>query len=173
MQRATPCGFSASRLARLQLITFVLAVVNLSTPGRASGADTTASVLIHAQVSSRTSLKVSTESLRFEVLRPFEDAVAVVEFSAAVRTHAGANVVLSIEVGAEPGGRSHDEPASTLTFVGEGEGALLEGTVARTSPFVAARWIGSGRRIGRLKFLLRARTPGSYTVPLRFVLTAP
>jgi hypothetical protein len=95
-----------------------------------------------------------------------------VDFSAAVRTHAGVNVVLSIEVGAEPGETTVHETGSTLTFVGEGEGTL-GGTVLRAGRSVAARWIGSGRRTGRLRFLLRTRTVGSYTIPVRFVLTAP
>jgi hypothetical protein len=132
-----------------------------------------ATVVVNAQFSSRTSLRVSAELLQFDVARPDQPALAVVDFSAAARTQAGAEVVLSVEPvrGAEgPGGAADVE--SSITFTGEGDGAL-GGTVATAGGTLAGRWIGSGLRNGRLLFSLRAAAPGTYTVAMRFVLSAP
>jgi hypothetical protein len=137
-------------------------------------ADTaTAAVIVNAQFSSRTSLKVSTEILQFDVATPDQPATAAVEFSAGARTPAGAEVVLSVERvrGVEGPGGAADVDAS-LTFSGESDGTL-GGAVATGGPTVAGRWIGSGIRNGRLVFELRASASGRYTVPMRFVLSAP
>lgn len=140
----------------------------------ASAGDTaTAAVVVHATFSSRTSLKVSSELLRFDVARPDSDAAAAVEFSAAARTQAGAEVVLAVEplrLVEGPGGAADAE--SSMTFAGEGDG-LLAGVVAAGGPTVAGRWIGSGLRTGRVLFSMRAAAAGTYTVPVRFVLSAP
>jgi hypothetical protein len=139
----------------------------------ASAAETTTSVVVSAQFSSRTTLKVSTDILQFDVANPGDPATAAVDFSAAARTHSGAEVLLSIEQLRNvegPGGASDLE--SSVTFVGLGLGTL-DGALGVARPAVAARWSGSGLRQGRLLFALRAGASGSYTVPVRFVLSAP
>lgn len=139
----------------------------------AARADATAHLTVHAQVLGRTSLNVSTENLRFDVSSPNGSATASVDFSAAARTHADGDVMLSIEL-LRPGGDADEpyEPAAALTFAGEGEGTGA-GDVTASGSHVAARWVGSGHRTGRLLFTLRTRAAGSYAVPVRFVLTAP
>jgi hypothetical protein len=90
-----------------------------------------------------------------------------------VRTQAGAEVVLTVEGLrgiAGPGGAADLETA--VTFHGDGEGAR-DGALTSAGPAVAGRWVGSGRHAGRLTFALRSAVPGSYTLPIRFVLTAP
>jgi hypothetical protein len=69
-----------------------------------------------------------------------------------------------------PGGAADVE--SSVTFEGEGEGTMA-GRLTTAKPVVAGRWIGNGRRNGRLIFALRAAARGSYVLPLRFVLSAP
>jgi hypothetical protein len=49
----------------------------------------------------------------------------------------------------------------------------MAGTLAGAGAVVAGRWVGSGLRTGRLVFSLRAASGGTYTLPLRFVLSAP
>ena len=134
-------------------------------------ASDTATVSLHVSVSvaSRTSLRVSTEILQFDVTVPFEPSVASVEVSAGARTVPGGEVVLSIERGpATPGARD----GGALTFVGDGEG-LTRGVLDASAPAVAGRWTGSGQRRGRVSFALRGTRPGAYTVPVRFVLSTP
>ena len=157
------------------LLSLSLMSVVVLVPGAqpASAGDTaTAAIVVHATFSSRTSLKVSTELLRFDVARPDSDAAAAVDFSAAARTQPGAEVVLSVEplrVVEGPGGAADVE--SSMTFAGEGDG-LLAGVVA-AGPTIAGRWTGSGLRTGRVVFSMRAAAAGTYTVPVRFVLSAP
>jgi hypothetical protein len=132
----------------------------------------TGSVVVTAQFSSRTSLKVSSELLRFDVAAPDQAARAAVDFSAGARTHSGSEVMLSVEPARAlqgPGGDADVD--SSVSFVGEGDGTL--GSTGLAGPTVAGRWAGSGLRTGRLLFSLRAAASGSYTLPLRFVLTAP
>jgi hypothetical protein len=129
--------------------------------------------MVSVQFSSRTSLKVSTDTLQFDVAAPGSAATADIEFTAAARTHRSAEVLLSVEqvrgvLG--PGGAADVE--SALTFAGQGNGTV-SGTLGVVAPTVAARWTGSGLRDGRLVFALRASAPGRYVVPVRFVLSAP
>jgi hypothetical protein len=142
-------------------------------PVSAAASDSaTATLAVTAHFNSRTSLKVSASQLHFAVDDPDRAAVAAVEFSAGARTGEGAEVVLSVEplgpVGG-PGGAADVETA--ITFGGEGEG-VLSGTLGASAPSVAGRWIGSGLRTGRLVFSLRAGA-GHYSLPVRFVLSAP
>jgi hypothetical protein len=140
-----------------------------------SAAETAASsVAVSAQFSSRTSLRVSTDLLRFDVADPDRSATAAVEFSAGARTYSGAEVVLSVEplrAVEGPGGAADDVPSS-VSFSGEGAGTMA-GALSSSSPSVAGRWLGSGLRQGRVVFALRAGLSGSYSVPVRFVLSAP
>jgi hypothetical protein len=162
-----------TRRATRLLPVFAIALWSLGSPRLALGAEAVASISVSAQIASRTSLKVSTHSLQFDVVNPSESATASIDFSAAARTVAGMDVVLSIEpVTAFADSGELDAAASTLTFVGEGEGTR-GGTLVGGTSSVAARWTGSGHRTGRLVFALRTRASGSYTVPVRFVLSAP
>jgi hypothetical protein len=146
----------------------------IGVPNVASAADTASRALtVSATFSSRTSLKVSADLLLFEITSPGQPATATVEFSAGTRTQSGAPVVLSVEPlrGLEgPGGAGDVE--TSLSFAGQGAGTV-DGMVRGAGPTVAGQWIGSGLRHGRLVFALRAGASGTYTVPVRFVLSAP
>jgi hypothetical protein len=140
----------------------------------AAAAETaSASVVVSAQFTGRTSLKVSTDILHFDVNVAGEAATSAVEFSAGARTQAQGEVLLSVEQRrgmTGPDAVSKNE--SALTFAGQGDGTL-EGVVGAASRVVAGRWIGSGLRHGRLLFTMRADTSGTYVVPVRFILSAP
>jgi hypothetical protein len=152
----------------------VVAAIVLAAASTVSAADAaTARVVVSVQFASRTSLKVSTDLLQFEVAGPDRPATASVDFAAGARTQAGAEVLLSIEqlrAVQGPGGASDLE--SSVSFVGEGDGTLA-GALVATAPAVAGRWLGSGLRQGRLVFALRAGASGNYILPVRFVLSAP
>lgn len=152
----------------------VLTVAALAAPSFAAASDTaTGVVVVSANFGSRTSLKVSTELLQFDVTAPGQPASVAVTFSAGARTPAGADVVLSVEASRAidgPGGAADVETA--LSFSGEGDGTL-GGPVHGHTSTVAGRWTGSGRRTGRLVFTLRAGAMGVYSVPVHFVLSTP
>jgi hypothetical protein len=151
----------------------VALAVLLAPRGAAASESATATVTVTANFASRTSLKVSTELLQFEIGAPPGEAIAVVEFAAGARTHHGGEVVLTVEpmrATEGPGGAADVE--TSVRFAGEGEGTL-SGALHPMSPTLAGRWIGSGRRTGRLTFALRARVAGSYRLPVRFVLSTP
>src|SRR4029453_11507284 len=93
---------------------------------------------------SRTSLRVSSQTLQFAVSDPAVPAVAVVEFSAGARTQTGGGGPLPVERLS-----SIDCPEEAVTFTGEGPGSAA-GRLAAAGPTVAARWTGSGLRTGRL-----------------------
>lgn len=152
----------------------LLAVTSVLLSGPALAAETaSSSVVVTAAFSSRTSLTISSDVLRFDVAAVGSPAVASVDFSAKARTVAGAQVVLSVEpLGDVEGGQGPAASGCELTFAGEGDGTLA-GPIAPVGPTVAGRWTGSGLRNGRLVFSLRADASGDYTVPVRFVLTAP
>ena len=138
-----------------------------------AGDSSTASVTVTAGFASRTSLKVSTDVLRFDIKAAGQSTETIVDFSAAARTQQGGEVVLTVElVGAMngPGGASDVE--TSLTFSGFGNG-LGKGPLDCSVPSIAGRWVGSGLRTGQLAFTLRSSVPGSYSVPVRFVLSAP
>jgi hypothetical protein len=131
-----------------------------------------ASVQVQVQVASRTSLTVSSRTLEFDLTEAGVATIAV-DFSAGARLSAGDELVLSVEPEraiARPGGVADVE--TSLVFEGDGAGTRA-GVIAPHAPAVAARWIGSGVRTGRLTFVLVAATPGRYLVPVRFVLSTP
>lgn len=152
-----------------------LLVMMLVTGGAPAAASERASatVTVTATFGTRTSLDVSTQLLQFETRQPGQPATASVEFAAKARTGTESEVLLSVEAlrSAEESGGAADVETS-VTFEGEGEGTL-RGRVAFARPVVAGRWVGSGRRHGRLVFALRAGARGSYSLPVRFVLSAP
>lgn len=124
----------------------------------------TKTVDARATVSSRTSLKVSSDFLDFNLPNAERFAVATVDFVAGIRTHAGAEVVLTVE--------AVEVIEAAVTFSGDGAGTT-QGTMVASRPIVAGRWVGSGRHTGRIVFELRAPVAGRYTLPVRFVLSAP
>lgn len=155
------------------------AVLSLASVASAETGSTT--LVVTATFNSRTSLNVSADVLQFDVVSPADPAVATVAFSARARTAGSAQVVLSVEPLQEVSGphgpalSSVEGPLDTqsaLTFSGVGEGTL-SGAVTASGPTVAGRWIGSGLRHGTLVFALRATAPGKYSIPVRFVLSAP
>jgi hypothetical protein len=151
----------------------MLLVAAVGVPAVAAADQSAASLVVRAQFSSRTSLKVSARVLQFAVAEPGQVAQAVVEFSAGARTGTGSEVVLSVDASRTidgPGGAADVDTA--LSFTGEGAGTL-GGDVSTRSPTVAGRWSGSGLRSGRLVFSLRAGAAGTYVLPVRFVLSAP
>jgi hypothetical protein len=133
----------------------------------------TATIAAHARFDSRTSLTVSARTLRFDVTDPGLPATVHVDFVAGARTRPGGEVVLTIEPlrAVEGPGGSADAGAS-VEFGGETEGTLA-GMLSTAASVVAGRWVGSGRRAGSLRFSLRSSVAGAYSLPVRFVLTAP
>ena len=169
--QATESWLRAGLDPRACLIGAALAVLSGSAAVAEASETATAKVTVQAQFSSRTSLHVSSEILRFEIVDSAQGATVSVDFSAAVRIQAGADAVLSIERLDERDGRPGAEGADgVLTFAGEGEGTT-EGRIGNRASTVAGRWVGSGSRQGRFVFTLRARPPGVYTLPVRFALT--
>jgi hypothetical protein len=161
--------FPASALRAAVII--VLAVATPSVSWSAESA--TASITVTAEFASRTSLKVSSQVLSFQVSDPAQTAVAVVDFSAGARTRSGGDVVLTVEPLRSvegPGGAADVDTA--VTFSGTGNGTL-SGTLQSVNATVAGRWNGSGLRTGQLTFALHASVSGTYTVPVRFVLSTP
>ena len=149
------------------LVSFACVVFAATPPGVEGAESKSSSVAVVAGFGARTSLRVSSQILRFAVSNPDEPAVAVIEFSAGTRTQTGADVLLTVE--RLP---SMDCPDGTaVTFAGEGLGTSA-GILDPIAPTIAARWSGSGLRTGRLTFMLHA-APGTYTVPVRFALSAP
>jgi hypothetical protein len=131
-----------------------------------------ANVQVRLDVATRTSLKVSSEVLRFDVAQSGGTATATIDFSAGARMSSGGNVVLSVEplrAVEGPGGAADVE--SSVSFAGSGPG-LLAGAL-RGDTAVVGQWHGSGLREGRVVFTLRANASGTYTLPVRFVLSTP
>ena len=132
-----------------------------------------ANVIVNVNVATRTSLKVSSRTLHFDVRQPGGIAIAALEFTAGARTPAGSDIVLSVEplrAIEGPGGAADVE--SDLSFSGEGLG-LLAGPLDAAGSTVVGRWQGSGLRQGRVVFSLRASAAGTYLLPLRVVLSTP
>ena len=143
--------------------TVTLSVAGGSSRLPAASDTTTKSLQASVEVSARTSLTVSTELLQFVVEEGGAPAVATVDYVAGVRTRADAEVMLTIEALRDV------DAAVSFSTVGGG----MHGSVVRARPVVVGRWIGSGRRSGRIAFSLCATDAGTYTLPVRFVLSAP
>lgn len=155
-----------------RLLFFV--VLALAVCARAGAQDVaSASVSVNVNLAPRTSLKVSGRVLRFDVGQSGQVATAAVDFAAGARVPSGSGLVLTVEPlhGLEGPGGAADADA-TISFAGEGDG-LLSGDVATSRATVVGRWQESGLREGRVIFTLRANAAGSYTLPVRFVLSTP
>jgi hypothetical protein len=152
----------------------LLCTATLVPVGAASAADTTnATLVVRAEFHSRTSLRVSSELLRFDVASPERPATVSVDFMAGARTQSGGEVLLTVErlhALEGPGGAADVE--SSVSFDGHGTGTLA-GDLPVAGVSVAGRWQGSGLRTGNIVFALRAAASGSYVLPVRFVLSAP
>ena len=153
----------------------LLLVLVLSGCASAAAAEdvATGTVTVNVSVAPRTSLKVSSRVLHFDVTQPGGTATASMEFTAGARLGSRSDVVLTVEPvrGLDgPGGAADVETA--LNFVGEGDG-LLAGSIAMTRSTIVGRWQGSGRREGRVIFTLRANAAGTYSLPVQFVLSTP
>ena len=161
------------RIARILTVLAGLSV-SMARPDVCLAAESaTSAVVVTAQFGSRTSLKVSTEWLQFDVTAGDQSAVAIVDFSAAARTRQSGEVVLTVErAGAlsGPGGAADVEASLTVSIRGDGSPV---GALDPSGQIVAGRWVGSGKRMGQLAFNLRSSVPGVYSVPVRFVLSAP
>ena len=130
-------------------------------------------ITVSANVAPRTSLKVSSRMLQFDVTQPGGVATAALEFTAGARLASGSDVVLTVEPlrGMDgPGGAADVETA--LSFIGEGDG-MLAGSIAMTESTILGRWQGSGLREGRVIFKLRTNAAGNYSLPVRLVLSTP
>lgn len=172
------CSKSSTLPASARALTCLMmaAVLPLAAGSRVAAQSTESvhrSNALHAVVSSRTSLHVSAEVLQFEIVNPGQAATSSIEFSASARTVAGNEVLLSVETLA-PADWAHgdDRSAGALRFAGHGHGTVADDLTA-PGPKVAGRWTGSGQRRGSLVFELRASHPGTYRIPVRFVLSAP
>ena len=141
----------------------------------AAGAEdvATGNVSVTANFAARTSLKVSSHLLKFDVTQPGVSATAAIEFTAGARMPSGSDVVLTVEPlrGLDgPGGAADVD--TDISFSGEGDG-LTAGALSSAAHAVVGRWQGSGLRTGRVVFTLRANAAGSYSLPVRFVLSTP
>lgn len=152
---------------------FVLCAVFGAAANGAAQSIARANVSVNAQFAPRTSLKVSSQLLQFDVARPGEAATAAIDFTAGARTASEGEIMLSVEPLrglAGPGGAADVD--ATITVAGEGEG-LLPTRIDSTQTTIVGHWHGSGLRQGRLVFTLNAPTAGSYSMPVRFVLSTP
>jgi hypothetical protein len=131
-----------------------------------------------ASIHTSTSLRVSDERLVI-VPQPAGQigpiVAGTIEFRAAARTSSDGEVLLTVEPLASittlSGGAS--DGVTSVEFQGSGDGAQ-SGALHDASPEAAARWTGSGMRMGRLTFIVRGPVaPQGATLPLRFVLSAP
>jgi hypothetical protein len=116
---------------------------------------------------------VSSELLQFDVTQAGGTATAAIDFSAGARTPSQGEIVLTVEPVrglTGPGGAADVDAAVSVT--GEGEG-LLSARVDATRSTIIGRWHGSGLRQGRLVFTLNAPAAGTYSMPVRFVLSTP
>ena len=139
----------------------------------AQSAERSATVVATVTVAPRTSVKTSARVLEFQIEPGANEAVAVVEFTAASRALPDAGVVMTITPDGGlngPGGAADVE--ANLSFSGDGLG-ISSGALSLTQPVTVAQWTGGGVRNGRLVFTLRASSPGQYRLPVRFAISVP
>jgi hypothetical protein len=122
----------------------------------------THSLTATASFAPRTSLTISTPTLRFVVTDPAMPAYATIDYSAAARTLANGEVALMMRV-------DGDVPPDGVLSISGGSDGVVVGEVAPRHDVAAARWAGSGMRTGRLTVALSAR-PGTYDIPVTFFL---
>jgi hypothetical protein len=155
------------------VLTVAVASLLFGTAAASAADSASTTVQVQVQLSSRTSLHVSSQMLQFDLTDPAGAATAAVDFRAGARVPSASDVILTVEplhAINGPGGAA-DVDAS-VSVGGEGTG-LIGGTLALNGPTLAGRWHGAGLREGRLVFTLHANASGNYTVPVRFVLSMP
>ena len=153
----------------------LLTVLTLAICARAAAAEDIASksVTVNVNLAMRTSLKVSSRVLQFDVRQPGGSATASLDFTAGSRMPEGSDIVLTVEpLRAIDGAGGAADVESDLSFAGEGQG-LLAGSIGSAQSAVVGRWQGSGLREGRVIFTLRASAAGNYSLPVRVVLSTP
>jgi hypothetical protein len=158
---------------RRLVLTLIASVLTAGFTPALAAETATASVSVTATFTTRTSLEVSTQTLHFDADGRGHPATASVDFAAKARTGATSEVVLCVEpLRAADGLAGITNVEAAVTFEGQGEG-MLGGRIAAARPVMVGRWIGSGRRHGRVVFVLRAAAAGTYVLPVRFILSAP
>lgn len=126
--------------------------------GRAVAQQVTQSLTVAATFGPRTSLQQSTRVLTFQVTGTM--AEASIDFTAGARVPSGTRVDLVAEIDATFAG--------AMAIVAGPEGTI-PGPVTLSATTVAASWLGSGRRAGRLTFRLEA-APGLHTIQVNLRL---
>ena len=149
-----------------------VALLLLGTPAT-GGEIAQVSLGVRAEFAVRTSLQVSSELLRFELTDAGADATATIHFRTAARMPSDAEVVLSVEQTGAPSGPGGAANADAVISVLDEDNGGLAAAVQPGQRTVIGRWHGSGLHQGRLCFTLHARAAGSYTIPVRFLLTTP
>ena len=129
-------------------------------------------VVATATFAPRPTLEVSAGVLEFRIAAGETQAHMEVDFTAAMRAHPDAEVVLTVEMRSASGGPGAAGDVESVTFAGEGSG-VQSGVLEPGRAAVAARWSGGGQRRGRLIFTLRASSPGVYHVPVSYLLGTP
>jgi hypothetical protein len=124
---------------------------------------------LQTSLAPRTSLRVSTSRLRFDVVADGKVAGAAADYRAAARTAAHGHVVLTIQ----PDGALESPDGSRTTglavLCGDAAGSVPL-TVGR--PQAVGRWTGSGVWQGTVSCRLQGATaPGSYFQPVNFVVS--
>jgi len=168
-----------ARFARLGSAA-VLAALVCAAAGAAAGASDQAMAvtLFSATIRTYTSLRLSDQVLTIAPRLAGDEGplqAGSIEFRAAARTSTDGEVILTVEpiapLASVTGGAADE--ATTIAFEGSGDGAQ-NGVLADGRPEMAARWMGSGLRTGRLAFTVHGPVaPQGATLPLRFVLSAP
>jgi hypothetical protein len=123
----------------------------------------THSLTATASFAPRTSLTISSPTLRFVVTDTAMPAYATVDFSAAARTLAQGEVTLVMRV-------TGDVAPDVVLSISGGSDGVAVGEVAARQDVPVARWTGSGLRAGRVTVALTAGS-GTYDVPVTFFLT--
>lgn len=146
----------------------LLGYVVWQSPLRAQAVATRALVL-QVPLTPRTSLRVSTSRLRFDVAADGRVAAAAADYRAAARTAARGHVVLTIQPdGALEASDGADTTGLAVSCGGEaGARPLTAG-----HPQVVGRWTGSGVRQGTVSCrLVGAAAPARYFQPVKFVVS--
>jgi hypothetical protein len=118
-----------------------------------------------ASFAPRTSLTITTPTLRFVINDAAMPAYATVDFSAAARTLANGEVTLVLRLVGDVA------PGVVLSIAGGSDGVVV-GAVPTSQEVAAACWTGSGLRSGRVTFALSAK-PGTHDIPVTFFLRLP
>jgi hypothetical protein len=157
-------------VACLFVATIAVVVCAADNTGLAQSHTATNTVTLQVSLSSHSSLRVSSSTLRFEVTGAGVTTTSL-EFWAAARTRSGGEVVLTVQpVG--PVQRPDGAPADPLSVACDQDGE--RGTLSDDGPQTIGRWVGGGLRQGRVVCTLRGAThQGSYTVPVKFMLSVP